>query len=145
MIDEVYLAQTDTTVGFLSSSKTKLNRVKNRPENKQFLITTTTFKTLKSLARVPKRHKKMVRRAKKTTFIYQNEKAVRVIKESSHDKFLKKFNYLYSTSANESGKSFDKDFAFSKADIIVEDRRGFSEENPSKLIKLSKKLKKKLR
>ena len=73
-------------------------------------------------------------------FIYPNAKAIRVIKDSSHDKFLKKFNYLYSTSANESGKGFDRDFAFSKADIIVEDRRGFSEENPSKLMKLSKKL-----
>ena len=50
MSDEVYLAQTDTTVGFLSSSKTKLNIVKNRPKNKQFLITTITFKTLKSLS-----------------------------------------------------------------------------------------------
>jgi len=145
MSDEVYLAQTDTTVGFLSSSKTKLNRVKNRPKNKQFLITTTTFKTLKSLARVPNRYKKMVRRAKKTTFIYPNAKAVRAIKESGHDKFLKKFDYLYSTSANESGKGFDRDFAFFKADIIVEDKRGFSEKNPSTLIKLSKRLKKKLR
>ena len=145
MSDEVYLAQTDTTVGFLSLSQDKLNKVKNRPKNKQFLITTTTFKTLKSLARVPNRHKKMVRRVKKTTFIYPNTKAVRVIKDSSHDKFLKKFDYLYSTSANESGKSFDMDFAFFKADVIVEDKRGFSEKNPSKLIKLSKRLKKKLR
>jgi tRNA A37 threonylcarbamoyladenosine synthetase subunit TsaC/SUA5/YrdC len=145
MSDEIYLAQTDTTVGFLSSSKTKLNRVKNRPKNKQFLITTTTFKTLKSLTRVPNKHKKMVRRARKTTFIYPNAKAIRVVKESSHYNFLKKFDYLYSTSANESGKCFDRDFALLKTDVIVEDRRGFSEKNPSKLIKLSKKLEKKLR
>jgi len=143
--DEVYLAQTDTTVGFLSLSKEKLNKIKNRPENKNFLITTTTFKELKKQARVPKKFKKTVRRSSKTTFVYPNNKAVRVIKKGLHYNFLKKFTFLYSTSANKSGESFSLDFALKNTDIIVEDRRGFSEKKASKLIKLSKKLKKKLR
>lgn len=143
--DEVYLVQTDTTVGFLSSSPKKLNSIKNRPKNKHILITTTTFKTLKTLARVPKKFKKEVRRTKKTTFIYPNKKAVRVVKQSNHDSFLKEFDYLYSTSANENKKAFDKDFALKKADIIVEDARGFDDKTPSKLIRLSKSVKKKLR
>ncbi len=143
--DEVYLVQTDTTVGFLSSSPKKLNKIKKRPENKYILITTTTFKTLKTLARVPKKFKKKVRRSNKTTFIYPNKKAVRVVKQSSHESFLKEFDYLYSTSANENKKAFDKDFAFDKADIVIEDHRGFDDKTPSKLIKLSKTFKKKLR
>jgi len=146
MRDEVYLAQTDTTVGFLSLSKDKLNRIKNRPKNKNFLITTTTFKDLNKLVRVPKKYKKLVRRSKKTTFVYPNNKAVRVVKESKlHEKFVKKFDYIYSTSANKSFQPFSYDFAFEKADIVVFDKRGFDEKTPSKLIKISKKFKKRLR
>ncbi len=140
----IHLAQTDTTVGFLSDSYKELQKIKPR-NNKPFLITTTTFKTLKNLTRVPKKHKKMVRRAKKTTFIYSNNKAIRVIKDGVHERFLKDFDYLYSTSANKSGKDFDEDFARSIADVIVEDKRGFSQKKASSLIKLSNKLKKKIR
>ena len=143
--DEVYLVQTDTTVGFLSSSPKKLNQIKNRPLTQQVLVTTTTFKTLKNLARVPQKFKKEVRRAKKTTFIYPNKKAVRVIKDNYHEKFLRDFEFCYSTSANPTNKSFLREFAVEKADVIVEDGRGFDEKNPSSLIKLSKRLKKKLR
>ena len=140
----IYLAQTDTTVGFLSENKDELQKIKPR-NNKPFLLTTTTFKSLKNLARVPKKHKKTVRRAKKTTFIYPNNKAIRVIKDNSHEKFLKDFDYLYSTSANKSGKDFEEEFAKNIADVIVSDQRGFSQKKASSLIKLSKKIKKKLR
>jgi len=143
--DEVYLAQTDTTVGFLSSSCQKLNLIKNRSSDKDCLITTTTFKTLKTLVRVPQKFKKEIRRTKKTTYIYPNKKAIRVVKDSYHDSFLKNFDYLYSTSANKTNKNFDIEYALSKADIVVEDSRGFSENTPSRLIKLSKTLQKKLR
>jgi len=145
MKDEVYLAQTDTTVGFLSLSKDRLNRIKNRPKNKNFLITTTRFSNLKNIARVPKKHKKFVRRSKKTTFVYPNKKAVRVVQDSYHERFLKNFNFLYSTSANKSGEGFSMDFALKNADVVVVDKRGFSEKKSSSLIKLSKKLKRKLR
>ena len=143
--DEVYLVQTDTTVGFLSSSSKKLNLIKNRPPNKQVLITTTKYKTLKNLARVPQKYKKEVRRSKKTTYIYPNKKAVRVIKDRYHKEFLKDFDYLYSTSANPSSKTFDLDFATEKADVIVEDSRGFFESKASKMIKLSRCVKKRVR
>ena len=140
----IYLAQTDTTAGFLSDKKEELQKIKPR-NNKPFLLTTTTFKTLKNLSRVPKQHKKTVRRAKKTTFIYPNNKAIRVVKDDIHEKFLKDFDYLYSTSANRSGKDFDEEFAKNIADVIVEDRRGFSQEKSSSLVKLSKNKKTKLR
>ena len=140
----IYLAQTDTTVGFLSDKKEELQKIKPR-NDKPFLLTTTTFKTLKNLSRVPKQHKKTVRRAKKTTFIYPNNKAIRVIKDGLHEKFLKDFDYLYSTSANRSGKDFDEEFAKNIADVIVEDDRGFSQKKSSSLVKLSKNKKTKLR
>ena len=140
----IYLAQTDTTVGFLSESRDELQKIKPR-NNKPFLITTTTFKTLKNLARVPSIHKKIVRRAKKTTFIYPNNKAIRVIKDTPHTNFLKNFDFLYSTSANKSGKDFEESFARNIVDVVVEDKRGFSQKKASSLIKLSKSIKKKLR
>ena len=140
----IYLAQTDTTVGFLSHYHKELQKIKPR-NDKPFLITTTTFKTLKNLARVPKIHRKTVRRSKKTTFIYPNNKAIRVVKDGLHQKFLKDFDYLYSTSANKSGKDFEEDFAKNIADVIVKDKRGFSQKQASRLIKLSKRVKKKLR
>jgi len=145
MKEEVYLVQTDTTVGFLSLSKEKLNHIKNRPKDQDVLITTSRFSTLKNLARVPKRFKKQIRRSKKTTFIYPNKKAIRVVTSHPHRNFLKRFDYLYSTSANKTNESFSYDFASEKADIIVEDFQSFSETKPSSLIKLSKKIKKKLR
>jgi len=140
----IYLAQTDTTVGFLSENKEELLKIKPR-NKKPFLLTTTTFKTLKKLARVPKIYKKMVRRAKKTTFIYPNKKAIRVIKDSEHQKFLKEFDYLYSTSANKTSKDYEEEFAKRVADVIIEDYRGLSQKKASSLIKLSKDVKKKLR
>ena len=140
----IYLAQTDTTVGFLSSDESELKRIKPR-QDKPFLLTTTTFKTLKSLTRVPKTHRRLVRKSQKTTFIYPSSKAIRVIKSTPHYLFLKDFDYLYSTSANKSGKSYEKQFANNIADITQEDSRGLFESNSSSLIKLSKRIKKKLR
>jgi len=140
----IYLAQTDTTVGFLSQNESELKRIKPR-DDKPFLLTTTTFKTLKSLTRVPKKFRRLVRKSKKTTFVYPNNKAIRVVKSTLHYNFLKDFDYLYSTSANKSGKSYDEHFAKNIADVIVEDKRGLYQDAPSNLFKLSSKLKKKLR
>ncbi len=143
--DKIYLVQTETTVGFLSQNAKKLAKVKKREPNKPFLISIDSFKRLKEFARVPKKYKKMVRRAQKTTFVYPNKKALRVIKQENHLRFLKKFGWMFSTSANESGKRFDYLFASENVDIIVEDNRGFFEGKPSKLIKLGKNRAKKLR
>ncbi|WP_197972064.1 Sua5/YciO/YrdC/YwlC family protein [Nitrosophilus labii] len=143
--DKIYLVQTETTVGFLSQNAKKLAKVKKRDPNKPFLISVDSFKTLKRFARVPKKYKKMVRRAQKTTFVYPNRKALRVIKDENHLRFLKKFGWMFSTSANESGKRFDYLFAYKNAEVIVEDNREFFEGKPSKLIKLGKNRVKKLR
>jgi tRNA A37 threonylcarbamoyladenosine synthetase subunit TsaC/SUA5/YrdC len=139
----IYLAQTDTTVGFLSKDKRALNAVKNRPLDKPCILCTASFKELPS--RVPNRYKNLIRRAKKTTFILQNGFSFRVVKTGAHAEFLKKMGAMYSTSANETGKSFDINFAKVKADIIIENEGGFFEGKPSTILKLGKKKIKKVR
>lgn len=142
---KVYLIQTDTTVGFLSQNKKRLADIKKRDKKKQFLISVDSFKTLKNFVRVPKKYKKMVRRAKKTTFVYPKNSALRVVQDENHLKFLKKFGWIYSSSANLAGQGFDREFAFEVVDIVIEDERGFFEGEPSKIIKLGKNIKKRLR
>ncbi|BCD68450.1 Sua5/YciO/YrdC/YwlC family protein [Nitratiruptor sp. YY09-18] len=142
---KVYLAQTDTTVGFLSQDSEKLARIKKRPPSKPFLIAVSSLKNLQKFVRVPKKHKNLVRRAKKTTFIYPNGKALRVINWGEHYKFLRKFGWCYSTSANASGKRFEREWAMKQADIVVEDWRGLYESTPSRLYKLGKKRMQKIR
>jgi tRNA A37 threonylcarbamoyladenosine synthetase subunit TsaC/SUA5/YrdC len=142
---KIYLAQTDTTVGFLSQNKEKLNSLKNRPLNQPILREVDSLETLKSFVRAPKMHKKRVRRSKKTTFIFPNGESFRVVKDNKHLEFLKKFKWMYSTSANLHGKSFNEEWAKEAADVIVEDKRGFFEGKASNIYKLSKTKIKKLR
>ena len=52
--------------------------------------------------------------------------------------FLKKFRWMYSTSANLHGENFNEQWARKTADIIVEDKKGLFEGKPSKIYKLSK-------
>lgn len=142
----VYLVQTDTTVGFSSSDAWKLSDVKQRSRAKKILRTVDSFKTLKQNTRVPKRFRKLVRYSKKTTFIYPNLKSFRLIeKNHSFNHFLNKFGVLYSSSANPTGKTFDKDFALKSANILVEDKNNFYESTPSKIIKINKITKKRIR
>ncbi len=141
----VYLAQTDTTAGFLSQDSEKLKRIKNRVDKKRFIISVDSLKTLKTFTRVPKIHKKMIRRAKKTTIVYQNNQAIRVIKDKEHLKFLKKIKWAYSTSSNRAGCEFEENFAKDKADIIIYSKYGFREKNSSKIIKCGKITKRRLR
>ena len=88
--DLVYLAQTETTAGFLSQNATALARIKNRPSGKSFLISVDSFQTLRSFTRVPRQHKNHIRRAKKTTFAYPCGLAIRVVKDKAHLQFLQK-------------------------------------------------------
>jgi tRNA A37 threonylcarbamoyladenosine synthetase subunit TsaC/SUA5/YrdC len=142
----VYLVQTDTTVGFSSYNDEKLSFIKQRPTSKKILHTVDSFKTLTQHTRVPKNFRKKVRNSKKTTFVYPNTKSFRVVpKDSNFYDFIHKFNILYSTSANKTAESFDKDFATIGADILVEDKKGFYETKASTIIKLSKNASKKLR
>jgi len=145
-LDKVYLVQTDTTVGFSSSSDEKLTSIKQRPNSQKMLQTVDSFKTLNSFTRVPKEHRKKVRHYKKTTFIYPNGNSYRVIfQDSNFYDFIKKFKSLYSTSANLTGKNFDEIFAKEKSDVIVYTKDNFNETTASTIYKLSKIKKKKIR
>ena len=141
----LYLAQTDTTVGFLSQKSDLLAKVKNRPFTKPFLIEVVNLQKLQKFARVPKRWKNMVRRASHTTFVYPNGQAVRVVRNEWHLRFLRRFGWMYSTSANPSGQSFDEQWARNQADVVVEDWRGLFEGKASHIFKLSNQKIKKLR
>ena len=141
----IILAQTDTTVGFLSADAKLLEEVKLRPLGKQFLKVYPSFKAFSAdKNRVPQKYKNFARRAKKTTFIIKN-RASRVVKENPHLLVLQKYPWLYSTSANKSGYEFDKDFCIQKSDIIIEDSRGLRETAPSTLYKLSNTKRRKIR
>lgn len=135
---KVYLTQTDTTVGFLSSNDKKLTAIKQRPQTQKILQVVESFETLKTKVRVPQKFKKMVRKAKNTTFIYPNGLSFRVVDASNpHHAFVKKFKTMYSTSANLTQHRFDEHFAKEHCDVIVEDKNGFYEAASSQLIKLA--------
>ncbi|GAA9043677.1 hypothetical protein HpHA136_14380 [Helicobacter pylori] len=133
----VYLAQSDTTIGLLSKDREKLNALKNRPKNQSVLIESVDFTTLKSLVRTPNAFKNFIRRSAKTTFIYPNSKAVRVVR-GRHGDFLKRFKTLYSTSANLTQCTYDKEIAFKLVDVVVSDERGLFESSSSKIFRLYK-------
>lgn len=141
----VYLAQTDTTVGFLSQDKTKLNAIKGRKLNQSCLICVPTHKDLLTKARVPSPFKNMVRKSKKTSFLYPNGLAIRVVMDLKHRAFLKQFGWMYSTSANFSNKDFELNFALEKADKIVKDERGFFEAPASALWQIGRRRTRRIR
>lgn len=135
----IYLVQTDTTVGFSSTNDEKLSNLKKRPTTQKILQVVDSFTTLKQYTRVPQNHKKLVRKAKKTTFIYPNTHSFRIIsKEDMFYDFVRKFKNIYSTSANITTKSFDEEFARTNADIVVETKEGFSETVSSSIYLLKK-------
>jgi tRNA A37 threonylcarbamoyladenosine synthetase subunit TsaC/SUA5/YrdC len=140
MIDKesVFLTQTDTTVGFLSQSPLRLAEVKKRNPKQPFLICVDSFQKQKKLTRTPKKYRSLVRKSRKTTFVYPNGKAIRVVQDKAHNQLLKRFDFLYSTSANENKKSFSLDYATIQADIMIKDIEGYHDNPPSPLIKLSK-------
>ena len=141
----VYLVQTETTAGFLSQNSKALATSKNRDQKQPFIKCVDSLKTLKEFTKIPKKFKNMVRRSNKTTFIYPNGEALRVVKDEEHLKFLKKLKWAYSSSANLTSKIFEENYAKQKADIIVEDERGFFESTPSSILKLNSKKTRKLR
>lgn len=71
----LYLAQTDTTAGFLSKDEREINKAKGRALQTPCILTMSSLKELASLVRVPKAHKNLVRKAKKTSFIYKKARA----------------------------------------------------------------------
>lgn len=138
------LAQTDTTVGFLSQDESLLARAKGRPENKPFLKVFSLFKQMTQHTRIPLKHRTWVRHAHRTTFVIKNQ-AFRYVAESEHARLIERYGWLYSTSANESGKGYDPNFCKEKSDLIVKDNAGLYEAAPSSIYSLSISQIKKLR
>ena len=143
--NKLYLTQTDTTVGFLSNDSYRLSIAKDREAKQPFLICVDTFAKLKNLTHIPKHHRKKIRRSSKISFLYPNKKAIRVIKEFPHARFLKGFDFLYTTSANKNRERFELNYALSQADIIIKDQHSLYEGKSSHIIKLGKKQIQKLR
>ncbi|QOP40880.1 MULTISPECIES: Sua5/YciO/YrdC/YwlC family protein [Sulfurimonas] len=142
---KVILTQTDTTVGLLSQDSNRLAHIKSRPNNKPFIKVYNSLESLKKDGkRVPKKQKKLVRLAKQTTFIVKNE-AFRVASYPLNSNILRQLTWTFSTSANESGKNFDREFCQAKADIIIEDRNSLEEKTASKLLRINNKKIKRLR
>ncbi len=134
---KIYLAQTDTTIGFLSHDFKLLNRIKNRPLNTPCIKSVATLRELKKHARVPNLFKNLVRKAKKTSFIYPNKQAIRFVQTSPHKEFILKHNWLYSTSANITKHDFDEKYARMVADEVIEHESGFSQQMASKIFKIN--------
>ena len=133
----VILAQTDTTVGFLSQNAKELFEIKSRKETKLFLKVYDSFKEfLNDSNRVPSSKKKLIRRSKKTTFIVKNQ-AFRVFASNLNSQILRDAKWRYSTSANQSAKSFNRNFCEAKADIIIENIDGLCENASSALLKIN--------
>ena len=138
------LAQTDTTVGFLSKDPQGINRAKKRPLNQAIIQTLPSLKSLHK--RVPKKFRTLVRRSKQTTFTLSPSFSFRIVdSDNSHHSLLEHFQGLYSSSANENKKKFNRSYAFDQADLIIEDKRGLYEAPASEMIKLGIKRQRRLR
>lgn len=143
--NKVILAQTDTTVGFLSQSHRALNSIKSRSQQKPFLKVYTDLKTFKADGkRIPKIHRRRVRRSKRTTYIVKTE-AFRIVRDLYHHRLVRCYGWLFSTSANRSGHAYERSFCEASADIIIEDFRGLHEAPPSSIELLRKKKRRKIR
>ncbi|MEA1983466.1 MAG: Sua5/YciO/YrdC/YwlC family protein [Campylobacterota bacterium] len=137
--------QTDTTVGLQSQNAKKLKEIKSRDSKKPFIKLYKNFNALQADARrVPNSRKNRVRRSTKTTYIVKNI-AFRVADDTLHSSLLRSIGWNYSTSANESGKNFDRDFCEVKTDIIIENKISLYEGESSSLYKMNSKKIKRLR
>lgn len=159
----LYLAQSDTTVGYLSGNRKKIAKAKDRDEAKPMLLEADSLSTLKNIVRIPEIFKKRIRRERFATYIYKgriskdencnngireerihknrickSDISIRVVGDKCHIKFLKKFSTLYSSSANVSGGEFDMDEAISRSEVLVIDGRGIFESIPSKIYKINR-------
>ena len=139
------MTQTDTTVGFLSQNDKKLYEIKSRKDSKPFIKVYSNFKSLLSSGtRIPNKFKNNVRRSTRTTFIVKNQ-AFRVANIKLHSEILRKTKWNFSTSANQAGKNFDREFCEKKADIIIEDINGLDEKEASNIFKINQIKRRKLR
>ncbi len=140
--EAIILAQSDTTVGFLSKSRDALVLAKQRGAAKNFIE--TADKLDRFSYRIPNSKKKLVRRASKTTFVLLG-KSFRISKDMRHNGLLGKISPVFSTSANLSSKGYSESFAKECADIFVEDAKGFSASGASRILKIGSKRQMRLR
>jgi len=143
-VNGVLLAQTDTTVGFLSQDAAALAACKHRPPSKPFLKTFASLGDYTKTGRIPARFKREARRAKKTTFVVKRT-AFRIVPEGPYHALLKPYGWLYSTSANAAGSRYDAGYAFERAAVVVEDERGLFEDVPSAIYRLNNTVKRRIR
>lgn len=132
----IFLAQSDTTAGFLSLNQDDINKLKNAPSDKKLIKEYAGFKNLD--IRIPDKFKTRVKNSKKITFVVKN-KSFRVINSGLHFEFLQLFKSLYSSSANLHGDKFNLKFATNKCDCVVYDKRGIFESNSSRIYKINNK------
>lgn len=145
----IFLAQSDTTAGFLCKDYKKLNALKGRNLRQNIILTTDSLKKMQSFVRIPNKYKKEVRRLKQTTFIVRsktliNSLATRIV-VGQHSEFLSFFDGLYSTSANRHKQRFSLEFALTCATFIVLDKRGLKEDKSSSIYKIGSYNKKRIR
>jgi tRNA A37 threonylcarbamoyladenosine synthetase subunit TsaC/SUA5/YrdC len=139
----VFLTQTDTSIGFVSQDAKRLDFIKKRPSDKQYIKAVDSLETLKDFSRVPSIHKNRVRRSQKTTFVMPNHRSYRVIKERQHLYLLSRLKWAYTTSANLSTQPYDEVFARKVADVIIEPLK--QNNKASHIYKLGKKSLRRLR
>jgi len=141
----VILAQTDTTVGFLSQDSKVLAKIKQRSKQKPFLRVFSDLGHYKaSSERIPKRHRSRLRRSRRVTYVVKG-KAIRIIHDHFQLQLFRPSGWAFSTSANQAGHGFERDFCESAADIIVEESRGLCEGVPSSIERLGKVKRRRLR
>ena len=119
MKTNLYLTQTDTTIGFVSQDASKIDKAKKRLPNKYYIRVVNSLETLKQFTRIPNAHKNRLRRSKKTTFILPNGLSFRVVKDTEHNILLNRIKWAYSSSANLSGSEYDELYAKDNAEVIV--------------------------
>ncbi|RUM43814.1 MAG: Sua5 YciO YrdC YwlC family protein [Hydrogenimonas sp.] len=142
--DLIYLVQTDTTAGFLSCSAERLATCKQRSLQQPFLKALSRFSDIHGVGRVPAKHRAFVRRSKKSSFILPNGQSFRVI-QGPHQRFVKKFGWCFTTSANRHREPFDEATAKAMCDVMVESKEGFCAKTPSTIWRLYRSRKVKIR
>ena len=145
MLDILFLAQSDTTAGFLSKNKNRIIESKNNHKNKNLLREVDSIMELKKHSRIPRILGRKIRRMKKTTFIFESSQSFRVVHDPMHNKFLSRFKSLYSSSANLHKERFNYDVVYNLSDVVVIDKRGIYESMSSRIFKVRKIYIKKIR
>ncbi|CAA6817021.1 MAG: TsaC protein (YrdC domain) required for threonylcarbamoyladenosine t(6)A37 modification in tRNA [uncultured Sulfurovum sp.] len=139
MQTNLFLTQTDTTIGFVSQDSKKIDQAKKRKPNKHYIKVVNSLETLKRFSRVPNKYKNAVRRAKRTTFIMPNGLSFRVVKNTEHNLLLDRLYWVYSSSANLSGAEYDEAYAKENTEVLVSfpKKKDRKERKASRIYKLS--------